>query len=100
MAYIRMPPPSVEEMLDKFANWMAQHAQAKITVRIDYRDGTHQTTEIDLRGPRPKPAQTTVAVEVCPECDIAGCRHIRERMTPNMELRGASDSEHPSPTQG
>lgn len=54
MAYIRMPPPSVELMLHDFADWMAQHAQAKVTVRIDYRDGTHSTSEIDHRGPRPK----------------------------------------------
>ena len=50
MAYVRMPPPSVEQMLEQFADWMAQHAQAKVTVRIDYRDGTHTTTEIDHRG--------------------------------------------------
>jgi hypothetical protein len=54
MAYVRTPPPSVEQMLDDFADWMAKHAQAKVTVRLDYRDGTHQTTEIDHRGPMPK----------------------------------------------
>lgn len=41
MAYVRQPPPSIESMLDQFADWMARHAQAKVTVRMDYRDGTH-----------------------------------------------------------
>lgn len=54
MAYMRVPPPSVEEMLTDFADWMAKHAQAKVTVRLDYRDGTHSVTEIDHRGPLPK----------------------------------------------
>lgn len=54
MAYVRMPPPSIELMLDQFADWMAQHAQAKVTVRLDFRDGTHWTAEADHRGPRPK----------------------------------------------
>ena len=54
MAYVRQPPPSVEAMLDQFADWMAQHAQAKVMVRIDYRDGTHAVSEIDYRGPKPK----------------------------------------------
>lgn len=54
MAYVRLPPPSVEQMLADFADWMAQHAQAKVTVRLDYRDGTHEVTEIDRRGLMPK----------------------------------------------
>ena len=54
MAYVRQPPPSIELMLEDFANWMAQHAEAKITVRIDYRDGTHHVSEIDRRGLMPK----------------------------------------------
>lgn len=49
MAYLRMPPPSVEIMLDTFVDWMAQHAHAKITLRVDYPDGTHTVTEIDHR---------------------------------------------------
>lgn len=54
MAYVIPPPPSVELMLYDFADWMAQHAQAKVTVRFDYRDGTHTTVEMDRRGPMPK----------------------------------------------
>ena len=65
MAYVRQPPPSIEAMLDQFADWMAQHAQAKVTVTIDYRDGSSTTTEVDHRGPK-KPK------------------------TPNGEVRGAS----------
>lgn len=71
MAYTRVPPPSVERMLEDFANWMAQHASAKVTVRIDYRDGTHQTTEIDHRGPLPKPmtkAEMRDAAKNDPSC--------------------------------
>jgi DNA-directed RNA polymerase subunit M/transcription elongation factor TFIIS len=30
----------------------------------------------------PQQEQSGEAVQVCPECDIAGCRHIRERATP------------------
>ena len=62
MAYVRMPPPSVEQMLEQFADWMAQHAQAKITVRIEYRDGTYQTSEIDHRGPMPKTVPPNAAL--------------------------------------
>ena len=71
MTYVRMPPPSVEKMLDDFADWMARHAQAKITVRIDYRDGTHQTSEIDHRGQPPKPmtkAEMREAAKHDPSC--------------------------------
>ena len=41
-------------MLETFADWMAQHADVKVTVKLDYRDGTHTVTEIDRRGPMPK----------------------------------------------
>lgn len=51
MAYVRIPPPSIEQMLKEFVNWMARHAQAKVTVRMDYRDGSHHTMEMDYRGP-------------------------------------------------
>jgi hypothetical protein len=54
VTFLRFPPPSVESMIDQFADWMAQHAQAKVTVRLDFRDGTHWTAETDHRGPRPK----------------------------------------------
>lgn len=45
------------------------------------------------------------AVEVCPICDIAGCRHIRERATPTAQLSaalavpegGVSDEDFPDP---
>ena len=53
MAYVIPPPPSAELMLEDFADWMAQHARAKVTIRFDYRDGTHTTTEMDRRGPMP-----------------------------------------------
>jgi hypothetical protein len=49
MAYVVMPPPSVEEMLEEFVDWMAQHAYAKISVQIEYSDGTSQSTVIDRR---------------------------------------------------
>ena len=62
MAFIRIPPPSVEQMLTDFADWMAQHAQAKVTVRLDYRNGAHQTTEIDHRGPMPKKVKPNAKV--------------------------------------
>lgn len=52
MTYVRLPPPTVEQMLEDFTSWMAQHAQVKVTVRIDYQDGTHTTTEFDRRVPR------------------------------------------------
>lgn len=54
MAYVKTPPPSIESMLDQFADWMAQYASAKVIVRMEYRDGTHWTCETDHRGPRPK----------------------------------------------
>lgn len=50
MAYVKQPPPSIEAMLDQFADWMAQHAQAKVSVRIEYRDGTNTTIETDHKG--------------------------------------------------
>ena len=51
---MKQPPPSIELMLETFADWMAQHADVKVTVKLDYRDGTHTVTEIDRRGPMPK----------------------------------------------
>jgi len=50
MAHPYIPPPeptSVEEMLRQFSEWMAEHMRAKITVRIDYKDGTQHTSVID-----------------------------------------------------
>jgi hypothetical protein len=32
--------------------------------------------------------QSGEAVQVCPECDIAGCRHIRERTAPTATAEG------------
>lgn len=32
-------------------------------------------------------------VEVCPECDIAGCHHIRARQTHNAEVSGAGNED-------
>lgn len=43
-------------MLDQFADWMAQHAQVKVTTRIEYRDGTYVESQCDYR---PKPKQKT-----------------------------------------
>lgn len=63
MAYIKMPPPSIELMLDQFADWMAQHASAKVTVRMDFRDGAHRTYETDHRGPLPKVGSGSTAPE-------------------------------------
>jgi hypothetical protein len=37
--------------------------------------------------------QSGEAVQVCPECDIAGCRHIRERATPTATASQASREE-------
>ena len=54
MAFMRLPPPSVEDMLEQFTDWMAQHAHAKITVRLDFRNGTYHIFNIDHRGPMPK----------------------------------------------
>jgi hypothetical protein len=54
MAYVKIPPPSIEAMLDQFADWMAQHAGAKVTVRMDFHDGTNWTSESDHRRLRPK----------------------------------------------
>lgn len=50
MAYFRMPPPSIEDMLAQMAEGFAQHAQAKVTVRWDYQDGTHHESMMDCRG--------------------------------------------------
>ena len=69
MAYVRQPPPSVEAMLDQFADWMAKHAQAKVTTRIEYRDGTYVESACDYRGPKQK------------------------QKTPNVELTGAAPHE-------
>ena len=65
MAYVKTPPPSIELMLEDFADWMAQHAQAKVTVRIEYRDGTHTISETDHRGSKPK----------TPNAEITGAKH-------------------------
>lgn len=50
MAYYRPPPPSFETMLRHFADWIAQHMQAEVTVTIKYRDGSFSTTFADHRG--------------------------------------------------
>lgn len=41
--------PSVEHMLQTFAEWMAQHTHAQVTVRIDYQGGAHSTSVVDCR---------------------------------------------------
>ena len=51
MATVYIPPPSVEDMLDAFVQWMAHHARAKISVKIEYENGTHKTLELDYRLP-------------------------------------------------
>ena len=66
MAYMRLLPPSIEEMTEQFTDWMARHAQAKATVRFDYRDGTYCVTEIDHRGPTPKAEVPNVKVTGSP----------------------------------
>lgn len=48
MAYVQ-PPPSVEYMLEEFVEWMAQHSRTRISVKIEYSDGTSQETVIDRR---------------------------------------------------
>ena len=50
MTYLKLPPPSAEIMLETIADWLAQYMSAKVTIRIDYRDGQHQISEIDHRG--------------------------------------------------
>lgn len=54
MAYLRQPPPSMEFILETFADWMAQHGQVMVTVRIDYKNGTYFNTKIDHRVPKVK----------------------------------------------
>ncbi len=49
MAHAQTLPPSVEQMLEDFTSWMARHAQAKITVRMDYPDGSYHVTTQDYR---------------------------------------------------
>lgn len=46
-----------------------------------------------LSTPPQQQEQSGEAVQVCPECDIAGCRHIRERATPT-----ATASQESTPT--
>ena len=54
MAHVKQPPPSVEAMIDVFIDWMAQHAQAKVTVTIKYRDGSNIEFITDHRGLKEK----------------------------------------------
>jgi hypothetical protein len=39
MAYMEIPPPSIEEMLESLCEWMARHGRFKITLRIEYSGG-------------------------------------------------------------
>jgi hypothetical protein len=48
-----------------------------------------------LEAPPQQQEQSVEAVQVCPECDIAGCRHIRERATPT-----ATASQESAPEAG
>lgn len=54
MAYVKQPPPSIEAMIDVFIDWMAQHAQAKVTVKIEYRAGSSIEFITDHRGLKEK----------------------------------------------
>ena len=50
MAHVYSTPPSVETMLEIFVRWMAHHSRTKITMKIEYHDGTYKTTTIDYLG--------------------------------------------------
>lgn len=49
MAYVKLPPPSVDVLLDQIVEWFARNLSAKITLRIDYKNQTHTTMEYDAR---------------------------------------------------
>lgn len=49
MAVFIQPPPSVEDFLDGVVNWVAHNLRCKITVKIDYTNGNHDTRECDFR---------------------------------------------------
>lgn len=72
MAYLRLPPPSIEFMLEEFADWMAKHAYAKITTTIEFRDGHKITSEVDHRGPMAG-GEMTIKCSTCKErqtCEV------------------------------
>lgn len=49
MAVFLQPPPSVEDFLDSVVQWVAHNLRCKITVKIDYTNGDHETRECDFR---------------------------------------------------
>jgi len=83
MAYVIIPPPSIETMLFDFADWMAQHAGAKVSVKIEYRDGRHQTQETDHRGPMQSPK--VGAGDTPPHGKNPVCPHCGGRMNDSRD---------------
>jgi hypothetical protein len=49
MTKVFIPPPSPSEMLMEFAEWMARHAHAKVTVTYELSNTNKQTFECDYR---------------------------------------------------
>lgn len=49
MATIYIPPPTPEEMLHKYASWIARLFGIKVTVTIDHDNGDTSTCVCDSR---------------------------------------------------
>jgi len=49
MAKLLIPPPSVEELLSYFAEWIARNTRSKVTIIMYKSKEEHSTTEYDAR---------------------------------------------------
>ena len=92
MAVFLTPPPSVEDFLNSVVRWVAHNLRCKITVKIDYTNGDHETRECDFRIQRKKVGADDTATET-PNAIIQGpnecqlCQTAWKEITPRA-LKG------------
>jgi hypothetical protein len=84
--FLRDSPPEIRDKLNRralkklttsqpTASQAAESVPAPAAPRTDWAQRLQQG--LSTHDPMPAPAATPGAVRVCPECDIAGCRHLR-----------------------
>ena len=49
MAKLLLPPPSIEDFISYFVQWIARSMHARITVKVYWNENKHFTEEYDGR---------------------------------------------------
>jgi len=50
MSKLFIPPPSMENLISYFVEWIAKNMRARVTINVYWHDGKHFTEESDGRG--------------------------------------------------